>query len=214
MKILYEDAHLIVAVKTPDCVSEFTPNGDGFADLIQAHCNGYVGVIHRLDRGVGGVMVYAKTQACAASLSDMVRTHALKKQYLAVVQGAPSPDGGELRDLLFHDRMKNKTFVADRPRKGVKEAILDFCTLQTVEREGKTYSLLRVNLHTGRTHQIRVQFASRGHALLGDGKYGSREKSPIGLFCAKLELCHPVTGKLLSLSATPEGAPWDLFEAF
>ena len=212
MNILYEDSHLIVAVKTPDCVSEFTPNGDGFADRIQAHCKGYVGVIHRLDRGVGGVTVYAKTQACAASLSDMVRTHTLKKEYLAVVQGAPSPDHGELRDLLFHDRMRNKTFVADRPRKGVKEAVLEFSTLQTVGQEEKTDSLLRIKLHTGRTHQIRVQFASRGHALLGDGKYGSRERSPMGLFCAKLEFPHPVTGVPLSLSATPEGAPWDRFQ--
>ena len=212
MEILYEDSHLIVAVKTPDCVSEFAPDGTGFADRIQAHCKGYVGVIHRLDRGVGGVMVYAKTQACAAKLSDMVRTHALKKQYLAVVQGIPSPDGGELRDLLFHDRMKNKTFVADRPRKGVKEAVLDFCTLQTLEWDGIHHALLRIRLHTGRTHQIRVQFASRGHALVGDGKYGSREKSPVGLFCAKLEFPHPITEKPLSLSANPSGAPWDRFD--
>ena len=212
MEILYEDSPLIVALKSPDCISEFSPNGDGFADRIQAHCKGYVGVIHRLDRGVGGVMVYAKTPACAAALSDMVRTHAIKKEYLAVVHGAPAPDCGELRDLLFHDRIKNKTFVADRARKGVKEAILDFSTLQTVESDGNLRSLLRVRLHTGRTHQIRVQFSSRGHALLGDGKYGSREKTPMGLFCASLAFAHPVTKKPLVLSAKPEGEPWDAFD--
>jgi len=212
MQILYEDAALIVAVKPIGTVSESTSAKDGFADLLAAHCGGYIGVVHRLDRGVGGVTVYAKSPAAAASLSDAVRTHTLKKEYLAAVAGHPHPDGGELRDLLFHDRFKNKTFVADRPRKGVKEAVLDFETLQTVSHPAcGEASLLRVRLHTGRTHQIRVQFSSRGHALLGDGKYGSRVKGDIGLFCRRLEIPHPVTGKVLVLEAFPTGEPWSIF---
>jgi 23S rRNA pseudouridine1911/1915/1917 synthase len=147
-------------------------------------------------------MVYAKTQACAASLSDMVRTHALKKQYLAVVQGAPSPDGGELRDLLFHDRMKNKTFVVERERRGVKEALLDYACVKTLtDASGASRTLVSVRLHTGRTHQIRVQFAHRGHPLVGDGKYGARgDRAQIALFCYRLHFPHPTTGEPLTFT--------------
>ncbi|MBQ9132063.1 MAG: RluA family pseudouridine synthase [Clostridia bacterium] len=211
MEILYEDAALIVAVKPGGTVSENTPSGDGFADLLAARCGGYIGTVHRLDRGVGGVMAYAKTPAAAARLSAAIQDRTLKKEYLAVVHGTPSPAGGELRDLLFHDRMKNKTFVVDRARRGVKEAILDFEVLRSVQNDGEAYSLLRIRLQTGRTHQIRVQFSSRGHALLGDGKYGSRERSPLGLFCTRLEIPHPITGKTLTVEALPQGSPWEIF---
>ena len=212
MEILYEDTALVVALKPTNAVSESTPAGDGFADLLAARSGGYIGTVHRLDRGVGGVTVYAKTPDAAAHLSESVRNHSFKKEYLAAVHGIPSPRGGELRDLLFHDRMKTKTFVVDRPRRGVKEAILDFEVLQTATVDGEACSLLRVRLRTGRTHQIRVQFSSRGHALIGDGKYGSRTKSPIGLFCRRLEIPHPVTKKILTVDALPNGHPWEMFD--
>lgn len=202
LEILYEDDAITVAVKPATMVSEQTERGDGFADLLAArNRGGYVGVIHRLDRGVGGVMVYAREPRAAARLSAAVQTHAFGKEYLAWVHGTPEPCA-TLRDLLFHDRMKNKTFVVERERRGVKEAILDYETLKTLhDTSGETRTLVSVRLHTGRTHQIRVQFAHRGHPLLGDGKYGARgDRCPIALFCNRLRFPHPVSGKMLTFS--------------
>lgn len=212
MNVLYEDSDLIVAVKPPELSSENEPGGDGFADLLAARNGGYVGVIHRLDRGVGGVMVYAKTPDAAATLSRDLAGRRLQKEYLAAVRGTVSPDTGEWRDLLFHDRRQNKTFVADRMRAGVKEAILNYRTEATAsDPDGNPLTLLRIELVTGRTHQIRVQAASRGFPLIGDRKYGSRDRSPILLFCTRLSFPHPVTGKTLVFSALPEAPEWHRF---
>lgn len=202
MEILYEDQAIIVAVKPPNLLSESTERQDGFADLIAARSpNRYIGVVHRLDRGVGGVMVYAKTPLAAARLSAALQARTLKKEYLALVHGKFSEESGTMRDLLFHDRLKNKTFVVDRERKGVKEAILDYWVLETRQsEEWGEHSLVKVLLHTGRTHQIRVQFSHRGHALLGDGKYGARDRCPIALFCHRLTFSHPITEKEMSFS--------------
>ena len=212
MEILYEDASLTIAVKPPDLLSEQTPDGQGFADLLASrNKDHYVGVIHRLDRGVGGVMVYARTPKAAARLSAAVQAHEIKKEYLAIVHGIPDQSTAEWRDLLFHDRMKNKTYVVDRARRGVKEAILTYEVLEsrTLAEYGRI-SLVRVSLQTGRTHQIRVQFSSRGFPLLGDGKYGSHDRCPIMLFSHRLTFTHPDTKKEMSFSKTPDGAPWDL----
>lgn len=212
MEILYRDRELTVCIKPPQLLSEQTPKKDGLADLIAAENGGYVGVIHRLDRGVGGVMVYANTPQAAAKLSRAVQERTLEKQYLAIVHGAPESPTGEMRDLLFHDRRINKTFVADRPRAGVKEAILDYVLQKsaTLAPFGEI-SLVRVHLHTGRTHQIRVQFASRQMPLLGDGKYGaSGDKCPIALFSAHLAFPHPKSGEVMSFDARPTGELWDL----
>ena len=200
MEIIYEDQAITVAIKPPNAVSEQTPQKDGFADLLaERNPDGYIGVIHRLDRGVGGVMVYARTPLAAAHLSRAVQQHQFQKDYLALVHGEPQPASNTLRDLLFHDRNRNKTFVVDRERRGVKEAILDYEVQYTkTDDEYGTYSLVKVRLHTGRTHQIRVQFAHRGHALLGDGKYGARDRCPIALFCYRLAFPHPITNKPLS----------------
>ena len=212
MEILYEDAAVTVAVKPPELLSEQTTDGKGFADLLATrNQNQYIGVIHRLDRGVGGVMVYARTPKAAAKLSAAVQAHEVKKEYLAIVHGVPDQAVGEWRDLLFHDRMKNKTYVVDRTRRGVKEAILTYevlCRRETTE-YGRL-SLVRVSLQTGRTHQIRVQFSSRGFPLLGDGKYGARDRSPIALFSHRLSFAHPDTKKEMSFSKTPDGVPWEL----
>lgn len=212
MEILYQDSALWVAVKPPEALSEQTPDQRGFADLLAAQNNGYVGVIHRLDRGVGGVMVYAKTGEAAARLSACVQDRSMKKEYLAVLCGAPELPSATLRDLLFHDRFANKTYVVERERKGVKEAILDYELLETVTTEEHgILSLVRVTLHTGRTHQIRAQFSHRGLPLLGDRKYGSRVSGSIALFSHRLTFPHPSSKKSLTFSKEPSGYPWSLF---
>ncbi len=210
MEILYEDNAITVAVKPPDLLSEQTPDRKGFADLLAVrNPNGYVGVIHRLDRGVGGVMVYARTPQAAAKLSAAIQSHRMRKEYLAVVHGIPSDADGEWRDLLFHDRTKNKTFVVDRSRRGVKEAILSYEVLHSFSHDGfGQLSLVRVRLQTGRTHQIRVQFSSRGYPLVGDGKYGARDRAPIALFSHRLSFPHPDSGKPMEFSKDPEGELW------
>ena len=206
ISVLFEDAHIIVVKKPPFLVCESTAKKDGLADLLEEKTGGYIGTVHRLDRGVGGVMVYAKSPAAAAKLSAAVQARELRKEYLAVVRGTPSPDCGEMRDLLFHDRRQNKTFVVERQRAGVKEALLEYDTIERITTaRGEECSLVHVLLHTGRTHQIRVQFASRGHSLLGDGKYGARgDNRQIALFATRLAFSHPVTRKKMEFQL-----PWD-----
>ena len=153
--------------------------------------------VHRLDRAVGGVMVWARTPKAAAELSRQVQEKALKKAYFAVCSGIPTPDTGEMRDLLFKDSVKQKSFAVSSFRRGVKEALLDYRVLQTAALNGSPAALVRVTLHTGRFHQIRCQFATRGHPLLGDGKYGSRIKGDIALQSARLRFIHPDTGKVM-----------------
>ncbi len=213
MEILFEDAAITVAVKPPALLSEQTPEKNGFADLLAAHNpKGYVGVVHRLDRGVGGVMVYARTPRAAAALSTAVQRHEVQKEYLAILHGALQEPAGRLCDLLYHDRMRNKTFVVDRARGGVKEAVLDYERVAVCEHPlFGTLSLVRVKLLTGRTHQIRVQFASRKHPLLGDGKYGSREKCDICLFSQGLSFFHPIDHRPMHFSASPTGDVWQFF---
>ena len=206
MEILYEDRDITVVLKPAGLVSEQTASGDGFADLLAArNPNRYVGVVHRLDRGVSGVMVYARTPKAAAGLSRAVQERSFGKEYLAVVHGVPAQPEDTLCDLLFHDRQKNKTFVVARERNGVKPASLSYRLLGTVEHPvyGEI-SLVRIVLHTGRTHQIRVQFSSRGMPLVGDGKYGARDRCEIALFCASISFPHPVTRKLMTFSKMPE----------
>lgn len=205
ISVLFEDAHIIVVEKPPLLVCESTAKKDGLADLLEEQTGGYIGTVHRLDRGVGGVMVYAKTPLAAAKLSAAVQARELKKEYLAVVRGGLEPEAGEMRDLLFHDRRQNKTFVVERQRAGVKEALLEYDTVERIKTaHGEECSLVHVLLHTGRTHQIRVQFASRGHSLLGDGKYGARgDGRQIALFATRLAFLHPVTRKKMAFEV-----PW------
>lgn len=206
ISVLFEDAHIIVVEKPPLLVCESTAKKDGLADLLEEQTGGYIGTVHRLDRGVGGVMIYAKTPLAAAKLSAAVQARELKKEYLAVVRGGLEPEAGEMRDLLFHDRRQNKTFVVERQRAGVKEALLEYDTVERIKTaHGEECSLVHILLHTGRTHQIRVQFASRGHSLLGDGKYGARgEGRQIALFATRLAFSHPVTRKKMAFEV-----PWE-----
>ena len=225
--ILYEDAALVVLDKPAGLSSE-----EGVPAALRAHWNApdaFVGVVHRLDTGVSGLMVYARTPAAAADLSRQVtqsqEAYAVQdgraegkaaapqfvKQYRAVIAGAPDaqlPAAGVLRDYLFKDSRKGRVFPVSRPRKGVREAVLEYRILATA---GES-SLAEITLHTGRTHQIRVQFASRKHPLYGDGKYGSRQKGSIALQSCGLRFVHPDTGKPMAFSLPlPAAAPWREF---
>ena len=207
LHILYEDEYLLCVIKPTGIPSE----GDGMPRLIGEYlseagsgASPYVGVIHRLDRDVSGVMVFAKREKTAAALSGMIARREFGKEYLAVVTGETDAEG-EMRDLLYHDKGRNKTFVVKRPRRGVREASLDYRTLAVRTGEDSVRSLVHVRLHTGRTHQIRVQFASRRHPLLGDGKYGGG-KGKIALFSHKITFVHPADGREMVFSALPHRA--------
>ena len=163
--------------------------------------------VHRLDRAVGGVMVWARTPKAAVELSRQVQEKALKKAYFAVCSGIPTPDAGEMRDLLFKDSVKQKSFAVISPRRGVKEALLDYRVLQTAALNGSPAALVRVTLRTGRFHQIRC------HPLLGDGKYVSRERGcTTALWSCRLAFFHPEThAPLVFEAAPPRIFPWDRF---
>ena len=176
MEILYSDKQIAVIVKPVGLDSEH----DVPAALTE-QLGGEAFPIHRLDQNVGGVMVFARTKQSAASLSKAVQEGAMVKEYVALVHGTP-PEAGDWTDLLFKDSTKNKVFVVKKERRGVKKARLEFKRLT----EGET-SLVRIRLYTGRSHQIRVQFSSRGFPLVGDRKYGGRDDSPAPmLFSCKL----------------------------
>ncbi len=211
MEILMETKDWLIAVKPVGMLSEQTEQGDGFADLLAAENGGYIGVIHRLDRGVGGVMLYAKTPTSAAWLSQAAQEHRLKKEYVAIVEGIPTATEGELWDLLYYDRSKNKVFPVKRERRGVKEARLSYRVLQTVSHPetGKPITLVSVTPHTGRTHQIRVQFASRGLPLLGDRRYGGSGSTEIALWCRSITIPAKKNESEQTVCHDPTGAPWD-----
>ena len=207
--ILRQDGEVIVCVKPAGVLSE----RGGLPELLEQQCGGTVWPVHRLDRDVGGLMVYARSQKAAAALSAAIAAQRLKKEYFAVVEGRPAADGGELRDLLFHDAARNKSFVVQRERKGVKQAALTYRLLATAETEQGPLSLLRVELQTGRSHQIRVQFASRRLPLHGDTRYGSRIRGGIALFSCALCFPDPRDGVGRSYAALPPDTyPWNLFD--
>ncbi len=198
MEILYSDEYIVVCIKPVGILSQADSSGGEsmITELSKMYgCEIYP--LHRLDKGVSGVMVYAKTKFAAAKLSCDIAEHRFKKEYLAVVHGII--DGsGEMVDLLFKDSRKNKSFVVKSMRKGVKEARLSYEALKTNE----NCSLVRVLLHTGRTHQIRVQFASRKMPLLGDKKYGAADNfENIALLSYRLTFTHPKTGKEMVFTA-------------
>ena len=166
MDIIYSDRDLAVIVKPVGMDSEHQ-----IPAAISEKLGGEVFPIHRLDLNVGGVMVYARTKAAAAKLSQLVQEGQLVKEYRALVHGTP-PESGTLEDYLFKDSRKNKVFVVKKERKGVKKSSLEFTRLTDT-----SPALVHIRLHTGRSHQIRVQFASRGFPLVGDHKYGSRDEA-------------------------------------
>ena len=213
MKILFEDSEVIVLVKPVGVPSETTQNGEkGILDLLknqQGLKDAFL--LHRLDRNVGGVMVFAKTKKSAANISKQIQENTFKKTYLAVVDGVIEEKQGVYKDLLFKDSSKNRSYVVNRMRKGVKEASLEYIVLN----ENENKSLVKVTLHTGRTHQIRVQFSSRKTPLCGDIKYGSKDReSDIALFSHSISFCHPVTEEILTFTDLPEkeNYPWNLLD--
>lgn len=216
MNILYEDKNLIICQKSPDCVCELSDTLPSLANEIQEKY-GYSGVIHRLDMNVGGCVLYAKNKTAASKLSSLVSKNEISKEYLAVVHGKPYDNEGEFCDLLFKDSSKNKVFVVKRMRKGVKEAKLSYELLETVVCENEELSLVKIKLHTGRSHQIRVQFSSRKMPLVGDGKYGSKSnKCTVALWSHCLTLENPFDKEELWAQSFPDKTafPWCLFEYF
>lgn len=202
IKILYEDKYLAVAVKPRGTLSE-AGTGTCMPALLEEACGCPFYSVHRLDRETAGIMVYAKSGKVAGLLSEALGSGGFIKEYQAVVHGMPTPAFGEYRDLLFRDAKKNKTYLVDRKRAGVREAFLTYKTHQTVTKDGEAFSLVYVRLGTGRTHQIRAQFAGRNMPLYGDGRYGGRERAPLGLFAYHLSFLHPVTKKALDFYEQP-----------
>lgn len=204
--ILYMDKNIIVIQKPPGFLCEESERGNSVIPALRAHCRSLgeaedIYPVHRLDRETGGVMVYARSRDSAAYLSRLIGEGKLKKTYLAEISGTLLPPVGVMEDYLFHDRSKNKTYVVKRPRKGVKKAVLSYETVHT----SGAYSLLRIQLQTGRTHQIRVQCAYRGHPLRGDRKYGGEKADRLYLWAE--ELCFPASNGELLRFCSP--APFD-----
>ena len=207
IEIIHLDADVIVCRKPAGLLSE-GEGEDSLLTLLARQCGGQVYPVHRLDRGASGLMVFARHSTAAAALSRAVQEKQLKKEYLALISGIPAEPEGEMTDYLFKDSRKGKVFAVKRPRKGVRDARLTYRVLWS--REGEEPSaLVHIALDTGRTHQIRVQFSSRGMPLWGDGKYGSRIKGELALFSCALGFPHPKTGKPMIFTARPEGAPWN-----
>ncbi len=211
LKIIFEDDDIIVCIKPSGVLSQSDSlNNPNMISLLSAHTGRYVFPIHRLDREVSGVMVYAKNKKSAAKLSTAVANKELIKEYLALVCGIPSPKSGEMRDLLFKDSTRNKSFVVKRPRKGVKEAVLEYRLIDTKNIGNIPCSIIWIRLHTGRTHQIRVQFSSRKLPLAGDRKYGGDTSfSNIGLWSYRLCFNHPTTNKPLCFTQKPDNSIFD-----
>lgn len=194
MQILYCDNSIIVCIKPVGLDSE-----KDMPEALARELNGGIFTLHRLDKNVGGVMVYARTKAAAAQFSRLIQNGEMVKEYVAMVHGTP-PESGDWEDLLWKDSRQNKVFVVKRRRAGVKKARLEFRRLSEGEK-----SLVRVRLHTGRSHQIRVQFSSRGYPLVGDHKYGSRDaRTEPMLFSCRISF--PYRGETVSFEALPDWA--------
>ena len=207
IEIIHIDNDIIVCLKPAGLLSE----GEGpesLLTLLAEQCGGQVYPVHRLDRGASGLMVFARSSKAAAGLSRAVQEKQLKKEYFALISGIPAEKEGEMTDYLFKDSRKGKVFAVSRPRKGVRDARL---TYRALWEDGEN-ALVRVALDTGRTHQIRVQFSSRGMPLWGDGKYGSRVKGQLALFSCALGFPHPKNGKPMTFEAKPQGEPWNAIQ--
>ena len=216
LSVLYEDRSLVLCVKPVGVLSEDSPQGACMPQLLRdrywsLHQPDYIATVHRLDKITGGLMVFSRDKAVTGKLIAAVAEHRVEKEYLAVLRGHPEAREGELTDLLFRDAAKNKSYVVKRMRKGVREARLSYRVLAETE----DLTLVRVRLHTGRTHQIRVQFSSRGLPLLGDLRYGSKDpRCTAALWSYRLALPHPRTGEKIDITQPPPHRyPWDLFSA-
>lgn len=210
MEIIYKDDAVLVCVKPQRVLSTDEPGGvPGLVREALGEPDADVRTVHRLDRVVGGLMVLARNSAAASELSRQVRENEFHKEYLAVVHGRPKYDIGKFYDLLFRDKARKMTMVTDEPGKGVQPASLSYCILASQDGMSK----VRIQLETGRTHQIRVQFASRGLPLVGERKYSTRDDDcEIALWSSKIGFVHPLIGKKMEFEMEPPDAyPWNCF---
>ena len=210
MDIIYQDKDIVVCVKPPRVLSTDEPGG--VPELVRQALgdpNANVRTVHRLDRTVSGLMVLARRSKAASELSRQIREGIFQKEYLAVVHGRPEPGDGTLRDLLLRNKAERKTYVVAEQGKDVQEAILHYQTLNTAE----DLSRVRIQLETGRTHQIRAQFSSRGMPLVGDRKYGKAEDDcEIALWSYRLAFLHPYRQELMEfILEPPKDYPWSSF---
>lgn len=208
MKILYEDKNVVVVVKPPEILSQFSETEENAVTILKEKTGSEIFVVSRLDRNVGGVMVFGKNQKAAADLTRQMQTGEFRKEYIAAVRGKPEENQGTFVDLLFKDSRKNKSFVVKKERKGVKKASLEY---ELICSDGEV-SIVKIRLHTGRTHQIRVQFASRKMPLVGDGKYGAKDNCKnMGLFCREVTFRKINSEESVTFSAEPENVyPWNI----
>lgn len=212
LKIIYEDNHIIVVEKIPNIPSQADKTGDtDMLTLVKQYIkekynkpgNVYLGLVHRLDRPVGGIMIFAKTSKAASRLSEQVREKTFKKKYLAVVDGKIEKKKGILEDYLYKDERNNISKVVNKDKKNAKLAKLDYEVI-TYDKV-KDLSLVKVNLHTGRHHQIRVQLSNFGYSIFGDQKYGTRGKGKqIALWAYELTIKHPITKEETTFKDLPE----------
>ena len=212
LKVLFEDNHIIVVEKSPNIPSQADKTEDidmlsivkqYIKEKYQKPGNVYLGLVHRLDRPVGGVMVFAKTSKSASRLSDQIRQKIFQKKYLAVDDGKIAQEEGELEDYLYKDERNNISKVVNKDKKNAKLAKLSYKVIKY--NEVKDLSLLEINLHTGRHHQIRVQLANFGHSIFGDQKYGKRgQGKQIALWAYEISFEHPITKEVLTFKDLPE----------
>lgn len=207
MELIYVDEDIVVCIKPARVLSTDEPGG--LPELVRQALGDEqadIRTVHRLDRVVSGVMVLARNAKAASELSRQIREDEFDKEYQAVLHGCPEEESGTLTDLLWRDKARKMTMVAQEPGKGVQEAVLDYQVMS----QNADLSRVRIQLHTGRTHQIRVQFASRGMPLVGERKYAVMEDPcEIALWSYRIGFTHPGTGKRMTFSQEPpEGFPW------
>lgn len=220
IRVIYEDNHLLVVEKPVNILSQGDDTNDkDMVNLLKDYVkkkynkpgNVYIGLIHRLDRPVGGVMVFAKTSKAASRLSEQVRNKTFNKTYLAIIHGNMKSGKDTLKDFLYKNKKTNMVTVVKKNHTDAKEAELDYKILNFKE----NLSLVQVNLKTGRSHQIRVQFSSRKHPLYGDQRYGkeiNKVGQQIALWSNKIELYHPTTKEKMEFTCnTPDKYPWNIF---
>ena len=221
LNIIYEDNHIIVVVKPPNIPSQQDKTGDrDMLTIIKKYIkekykkpgNVYLGLVHRLDRPTGGVMVFAKTSKAAARLSEEVREKQFEKEYLVIVDGKLDKKEGVMEDYLYKNERNNMSRVVNEKTKNAKQAKLEYEVIKY--QEDIDLSVLKVKLHTGRHHQIRVQFSSRGHSVYGDQKYGTRGRGKqLALWAYSLSLFHPITKEKMKFERLPEKTgSWKILE--
>ena len=211
LTILYEDAHLVICLKPVGVLSEDSEKGRCMPEMLREHYraqgkNDYIATVHRLDKIVGGVMMFSRRREVTGKLIAAVAQHEISKEYLAVLRGHPEKEEDTLTDLLFRDAAHNKSYVVKRMRKGVREARLSYREIGRTD----SLSLVRIRLYTGRTHQIRVQFSSRHLPLYGDDRYGGFAEAAPALWAFRLTFPDPLGGER-TVMKLPSGGVWERF---